>query len=88
MVLQLILSNDDAGAPALSRSPHQARPGVVFKKKVDYHDPPAVSLSNGNAGEPVMSQSPHPARPGDLVSKPLLPFSFRQLCFTMVTLGS
>ena len=49
------LSNDDAGAPALSRSPHRVRSRVVFRKKVDYHDSLTVSLFNDEAGAPVLS---------------------------------
>ena len=46
-----------------------------------------LSLSPMQMRERLFCHSPHRVRPGDLVSKPLLPFSFRRLCFTMVTLG-
>ena len=42
---------------------------VVFKKKVDYHGPPNVSLSNDDAGAPAPLHSSHPARPGVVFKK-------------------
>ena len=41
-------------AMAIMLSSHRARPGIAFKKKVDYHDPP-TSFTNDDAGTPVLS---------------------------------